>query len=56
MVSEEIVTGTLLIVDDNPTNLELLLDTLKDSGFKSSGGEGRPQHLLQRLEHKFCPI
>lgn len=50
MASEEIVTGTLLIVDDNPTNLELLLDTLKDSGFKVLVAKDGPS-TFQRLEH-----
>ncbi|MBE9127213.1 MULTISPECIES: diguanylate cyclase domain-containing protein [unclassified Coleofasciculus] len=34
MIVEESEKGTLLIVDDNPTNLEVLFDFLTDAGFK----------------------
>lgn len=50
MVSDEIELGTILIVDDNPTNLELLLDTLKDSGFKVLVARDGPS-TFQRLGH-----
>jgi signal transduction histidine kinase len=50
MASEGTEIGTLLIVDDNPTNLELLLDTLKDSGFKVLVAKDGPG-TFQRLEH-----
>lgn len=50
MASEATEIGTLLIVDDNPTNLELLLDTLKDSGFKVLVARDGPS-TFQRLEH-----
>lgn len=50
MASDEIEVGTLLIVDDNPTNLELLLDTLKDSGFKVLVARDGPS-TFQRLSH-----
>jgi two-component system sensor histidine kinase/response regulator len=50
MASEVTAIGILLIVDDNPTNLELLLDTLKDSGFKVLVAKDGPS-TFQRLEY-----
>lgn len=50
MAFDGIEQSTLLIVDDNPTNLELLLDTLKDSGFKVLVARDGPS-TFQRLGH-----
>lgn len=43
--------GTILVVDDNPTNLRLLLDTLQDSGYRTliaTTGE-RALQQIQRM-------
>ncbi|NJN85256.1 MAG: hybrid sensor histidine kinase/response regulator [Leptolyngbyaceae cyanobacterium SL_7_1] len=40
-------TGTVLLVDDNPTNLGLLFDALKDSGFKLLAAEDGEAALAQ---------
>lgn len=50
MNDEKFNEGTILIVDDNPTNLGVLFDFLTDSGFKvlvAQDGES----ALQKVEY-----
>ncbi|QTA84604.1 Two component system response regulator/histidine kinase [Desulfonema magnum] len=42
--------ASVLIVDDNPTNLDILVDYLEDSGFKTFAAPGG-ERALQQLKH-----
>lgn len=50
MAPEMIATGTILIVDDNPTNLELLLKNFDQIGFKVLVAKDGPG-ALKRLQY-----
>ena len=46
--------GIILIVDDNPENLNLLRDSLKKSGFRISVAQSG-EEALKRMKRKLLP-
>ena len=45
----------LLVLDDNPVNVELLLDLLEDHGYRNVQGLNDPRRLLPLLEEQGLP-
>ena len=41
----------ILVVDDNPVNVELLLDLLEDEGYRTVEGMTDPLHVEDRVHN-----
>lgn len=49
MSTKDITNARVLIVDDNETNIELLMALLEDAGYKYLEGIKNPQHLDEKM-------
>lgn len=52
MSPNALTDAALLVIDDNPVNVELLLSILEDEGFEQLHGMTDPRQVLSRLEQQ----